>query len=100
VVIQNNVFNASRMRTVVVSVLTSNPRRASDVGNVPLEPGEAGLGKPSVVNVSQVLTIDKEQLGAPIGCLDPGRVRQILDGLRLMTEPRELDGVDDRPLRR
>lgn len=91
VVIQNDVFNASLLRTTIVCLLTSNPRRASDVGNVALDAGEAGLTKPSVVNVSQVLTVDKNQLGDPLGTLAARRVRQVLDGLRLMTEPRTLD---------
>jgi mRNA interferase MazF len=87
VVIQNDVFNASRLQTVIVCMLTSNPRRASDVANVTLECGEAGLSKPSVVNVSQVMTVDKEELSAFIGRLSAVRVQQILAGLRLMTEP-------------
>lgn len=90
VVIQNDLFNASRISTVIVCLLTSNPRRAGDVGNVALEAGEAGLPKPSVVNVSQVLTVDKDQLAGYVGTLRASLVRQVLDGLYLMTEPREV----------
>jgi len=89
VIIQNNLFNRSRINTVVVCVLTSNLRRANSPGNVLLEAGEADLPEQSVVNVSQILTIDKSQLGEKIGTLSAERVRQILDGIRLVVEPRE-----------
>lgn len=89
VVIQNNLFNRSRIHTVVVCALTSNLKRAQAPGNVLLAPGEANLSKRSVVNVSQILTVDKSQLGAQIGRLSAQRVRQILDGIRLVLEPRE-----------
>ena len=69
VVIQNNVFNCSRINTVVVCALTSNLRRARAPGNVLLEGGEANLPKQSVVNVSQIFTVDKGDLGDRIGTL-------------------------------
>ena len=91
VVIQNNVFNRSRLNTVVVFALTSNLKRAAAPGNVLLEPKEANLPKQSVVLISQIFTVDKTQLGDYIGTLSNKRVRQILDGLRLLTEPREIE---------
>lgn len=91
VVIQNNLFNSSRIRTVVVCTLTSNLRRAAAPGNVLLEPGEADLPMQSVINVSQIFTVDKSQLGEKIGTLSAERVRQILDGVRLVIEPREAE---------
>jgi len=90
VVIQNNVFNRSRINTVVVCVLTSNLRRAEAPGNVLLEKGEANLPKQSVVNVSQIFTVDKRDLEEKIGTLSRRRVRQILDGVHLIIEPREV----------
>lgn len=90
-VIQNNVFNRSRINTVVVCALTSNLQRAAAPGNVLLEPGEADLPKPSVVVVSQLFTVDKSQLSEHIGTLSKKRVLQILDGMRLLMEPREID---------
>lgn len=89
VVIQNNMFNHSNINTVVVSTLTSNVKRANVPGNVLLEPGEANLPKPSIVVVSQIFTVDKAQLRDYIGTLSKNRIRQILDGLKLITEPRE-----------
>jgi len=80
VVIQNNVFNRSRINTVVVCALTVNLKRAAAPGNVLLELGEANLPKLSVVNVSQIFTVDKIQLGEKIGRLSAKRVREILKG--------------------
>ena len=91
VVIQNDVFNQSRIGTVVVCALTSNLKRAAAPGNVLLDPGEANLPKQSVVNVSQIFTVDKSHLVEKIGTLSPRRVREILDGIRLLTEPRDVD---------
>ncbi len=91
VVIQNNLYNQSKIRTVIVCVLTSNLRYGDVPGNVLLEKGEASLTKISVVNVSQILTVDKSQLGEYIGTLSQKRVYQILDGIQLFLEPRDLD---------
>lgn len=91
VVVQNNVFNRSRINTVVVCALTSNLRRAAAPGNVLLDPGEAGLPKQSVVAVSQIFTVDKGELGEYIGALSKKRVHQILEGLHLILEPREIE---------
>ena len=90
VVVQNDVFNCSRIHTVVVCALTSNLQRAEAPGNVLLKPGEADLPKQSVVNVSQIFTVDKRQLEEKIGSLSTLRVREILDGIRLVLEPRSL----------
>ena len=91
VVVQNNLFNRSQIRTVVVCPLTSNLKRASAPGNILLEKHEANLPKPSVVNVSQLLTVDKSQLGEYIGTLSSKRMRQVLDGIKLLLEPREVE---------
>ncbi len=90
VVIQNNVFNRSRINTVVVCVLTSNLKRGQAPGNVLLEKGEANLPKQSVVNVSQLFTIDKRDLVEKIGTLSRKRIRKILDGVLLVIEPRDI----------
>lgn len=91
VVIQNNLFNRSQIRTVIVVALTSNLKRADAPGNVLLEKGEANLPKPSVVNASQVFTVDKSQLDEYIGTLSSKRVREILNGIKLVIEPRETE---------
>ena len=89
VIVQNNLFNQSRIRTVIACALTSNLKLAEMSGNVLLEDGEAGLPKRSVVNVTQIVTVDKRDLGDYIGALSPRRVRQVLDGVALILEPRE-----------
>ncbi|NJN98975.1 MAG: type II toxin-antitoxin system PemK/MazF family toxin [Anaerolineales bacterium] len=91
VVIQNNLFNRSRLNTVVVCALTSNLKRAVAPGNVLLEPGEANLSKQSVVVVSQLFTVDKTLLNDYIGTLSNKRIRQILEGIKLLMEPREVE---------
>ena len=91
VVIQNNIFNKSRINTVVVCVLTSNLKRADAPGNVLLEKGEANLPKQSVVNVSQIFTVDKRDLDEKIGSLSLQRIRQILAGINLVLEPRDIE---------
>ena len=84
VVVQSNVFNESRIPTVVVCGLTTNLRRASAPGNVLLDEAEANLPRRSVVVVSQVSTVLKSDLGVYLGSVSAGRVEQILDGLALL----------------
>lgn len=81
-VIQDDVLNESRLPTVTVVGLTSNPRRANEPGNVLLKEAEGGLEKMSVIVVSQVSTVLKSSLGERIGQLSAERVSQVLDGLR------------------
>lgn len=88
VVVQNNIFNQSRINTAVVCAITSNLARAAAPGNVQLRKGEAGLPKPSVVNVSQVFTVDKSELVERIGTLSVKRVMDIVEGMKLVIEPR------------
>jgi mRNA interferase MazF len=91
VVVQNNLFNKSRINTTVVCALTSNLRRATAPGNVLLDVGEGNLSKQSVVNISQIFTVDKAELGEYIGTLSARRVRQILQGLNLLFQPRDIE---------
>ena len=90
VVIQNNVFNESKIDTVVVCALTSNLKRAKAPGNVLIQKGEGNLKKDSVVNISQIITVDKSDLIERIGSLSPSRVKEIIEGVQLLIEPREL----------
>ena len=83
-VVQDDLFNHSRIDTVIVCALTTNLRRASEPGCVPLEPGEGGLEKRSVVLSSQISAIPKVRLGARIGRLSDERVDQVLAGLRFL----------------
>ena len=89
VVIQNNVFNLSKINTVVVCSLTANKKLAAVPGNVFLEAGEANLPEARVVNVSQVFTVVKNDLGTKIGTLSPEKVEQIIEGVKLLLTPNE-----------
>ncbi|MDL1962583.1 MAG: type II toxin-antitoxin system PemK/MazF family toxin [Deltaproteobacteria bacterium] len=91
VIIQNNLFNRSRINTVVVCSLTSNLKRSKAPGNVILNKGEANLPKKSVVNISQIFTVNKSDLSEKIGTLSKQRIAQISDGVKLLTEPREIE---------
>ena len=88
VVVQNDVFNRSRLTTVIVCALTSNLRRAEAPGNVMLPRGEGQLAKDSIVNVTQSFTIDKGELTDRIGRLGGDRLADILRGIRLVLDPR------------
>lgn len=91
VVVQNNLFNRSQIRTAVVCPLTTNLKRANAPGNVLLDKNESNLSKQSVVNVSQVFTVDKSQLDEYVGTLSPKRITEILNGIKLVLDPREPD---------
>jgi mRNA interferase MazF len=84
------VFNASAIQTIVCCQLTTNLFRAQAPGNILLRKGEGNLAKPSVVNISQVVTFDKSHLQEKIGTLSKERVADIIDGLMLLLEPREI----------
>jgi mRNA interferase MazF len=90
IVIQNNLFNTSRINTVVVCSLTTNLNRASAPGNVLLNKGEANLPRKSIVNISQIFTVNKTDLVEKIGQVSQIRMMEVLDGLKLLTEPREV----------
>lgn len=91
VVVQSNLFNQSRIHTIAVCAVTSNLRRASAPGNVALKAGEAGLPQPSVVNISQIYAVDREFFEEPVGRLSTERLEEVLAGIRLLIEPREVD---------
>lgn len=90
VVVQSDLFNRSRLNTTVVCVITSNLTRAEAPGNLLLSKGEANLPKRSVVNVTQLFTVDKSQLVEKIGTLSARRVGEILDGIALVLQPRDI----------
>ena len=90
VVVQNNLYNFSRISTVVACAITGNLRRESAPGNVLLNRGEGNLPRQSVVNISQVITLDKQVLSERIGTLSSRRIQEIISGLQLLLEPREL----------
>jgi mRNA interferase MazF len=84
VVVQADAYNATRISTAVVAAVTSNTRLASMPGNVFVPATVAGLAQDSVVNVTQLATVDRRYLEARIGVL-PARLLDDVDrGLRLL----------------
>ena len=83
-VIQSNEFNRSRINTVVAAVITSNLALAIAPGNVRIPARSSGLKKASVVNVSQVITVDKSFLAERVGKLNTQQLSAVEDGLRLI----------------
>ena len=83
-IVSANSFNDSRISTVVAAVITSNLRVADAPGNVRLPTKGTGLTKASVVNVYQIITVDKTFLTEPIGRLNPRLLAEVDEGLRLV----------------
>lgn len=90
-VIQNNLFNRSRINTVVVCALTTNLKRGDAPGNVILNKGEANIPKKSVVNISQIFTVNKSDLLEKIGTISMVRFVEVLEGIKLLIEPRDIE---------
>lgn len=84
---QSNDFNASKINTVLVAVITGNTRLAEAPGNVQLARKQSKLRKESVVNVSQLLTIDKGRLDERVSQLPDRVMFQVDAGLRLSLGP-------------
>lgn len=84
VVLQSDEFNRSRISTVVAAAITSNIRLAAAPGNVLLAKRSVNLGRESVVNVSQIVTLDKSSLTERIGRVSPTKLREVEEGLRLV----------------
>ncbi len=80
-IVQANEFNRSRINTIIVAVITSNIALASAPGNVHLKPRSSGLPKESVVNVSQLITIDKRFLTERIKTIDQRTMHEVDAGL-------------------
>jgi len=84
VVVQANPFNESRIQTAVVAIITSNLALADAPGNVRLSARQSKLPRDSVVNVSQIMTLDRSLLTDHVGHVPPQRMAEIDDGLRLV----------------
>ncbi len=83
-IVQSNLFNNSGIRTVVVAVITSNLALADAPGNVRIGKTDSGLSKPSVVNVSQLLTVDRAILKQRMRTLNSEAMSKVNEGLKLL----------------
>ncbi len=81
-VVQSDSYNASRLNTVLAVVVTSNTSLAAMPGNVFLPATTTGLARDSAVNVTAVVTLDKDDLGSPIGVLPSYLTHDVDRGLR------------------
>lgn len=80
-VVQDDEFNESLIKTVIVASITTNLRIATAKGNVLILPQQSGLDKESVINVSQLLTLDKTLLFDLVGELSANKMEQVDIGL-------------------
>jgi len=83
-VIQSNDFNQSRISTVISAVITSNLQLTDAPGNVLLSKKESGLPNKSVVNVSQLITVDKSFFTEKIGSISAFKLQEVEAGIRLV----------------
>ncbi len=85
-VVQSDAFNASRLNTVVVAALTSNVARGEAPGNLRLTKAMSGLPRESVINVSQLLTIDRVFLRRRVRTLSAEIMGRVDAGLGLVLD--------------
>ena len=85
-VVQADSFNLSRIQTAIVAAITTNVELADAPGNVFLPARSAGLPRDSVVNVSQLLTLDRGFLTEHAGTLPPRLQRSVDEGLRTVLQ--------------
>ena len=85
-VVQNDLLNESKLNTVIVVAITSTLKFGELPGNVILRKGEANLPKRSVLNVTQIKTIDKKSLKEKIGSLTKNRMAEVHNGIKLIVD--------------
>ncbi len=83
-IVQSNEFNESAIRTSICAAITSNQRLADAPGNVRVTRRVTGLSHESVVNVSQLITLDKQSLTEKVGLLPAEALRDVEAGMRLV----------------
>lgn len=83
-IIQSDEFNKSKINTIIAAVITANTRLAAAPGNVLLAPKKSKLPKESVINVSQIITIDKSFLSEKVHTLANDILAQVDEGLKIV----------------
>jgi len=83
-ILQSNNFNQTTLNTVIGADITTSQRLSEMPGNVLLEKGKGGLSKDSVINVTQIITIDKNELLEFVGSVSAQKMEQVEKGLRLV----------------
>ena len=85
-VVQNDLLNDSKLNTVIVVAITSTLKFGELPGNIILQKGEANLPKRSVVNLTQIKTVDKHSLKEKIGTLTQKRLADVYEGMKLIMD--------------
>ncbi|MEZ5454196.1 MAG: type II toxin-antitoxin system PemK/MazF family toxin [Thiothrix sp.] len=83
VIVSSDAFNQSKIQTVIVAIVTSNLRLANAPGNIAIAKRDSGLSKESVINVSQILTLDKSFLIEKVSRLPDKKIATLDEGLKL-----------------
>lgn len=84
VVVSSNDFNKSKINTVICAVITSNLRLEDAPGNFKIPKSKNGINRDSVLNISQIITLDKEFLTEQVGQLNARQINALNEGLRLI----------------
>ena len=84
IIIQSDIFNKANLNTSIVALVTTNLELEKMRGNVLLKKHQSGLPKDSIVNVTQVFTLDKSLLLEFVSALSERKIEQIDKGLSLV----------------
>ncbi|MDH5720554.1 MAG: type II toxin-antitoxin system PemK/MazF family toxin [Spirochaetia bacterium] len=84
VIIQANEFNRSKINTIICAVITSNIELQKAPGNIFISKEDSSLSKDSVINISQIITVDKLFLTELAGTLTPGILKKLNKSLKLI----------------
>jgi mRNA interferase MazF len=84
VIVQGDAFNRSAISTVVCAAITSNLKWAESPGNVPLTARASGLPRQSIVNVTQIVTLDRSELAERVGVLPRAKLDLVLAGVDVL----------------
>ena len=83
-IIQSDEFTRSRINTIIAAAITSNTRLGIAPGNVALAKKSIGLDRESVVNISQLITLDKSFLSDKVGKISAVKMQEVDEGIRLV----------------
>ncbi len=86
IIVSSNEFNQSLIQTVIVVIVTSNLRLVDAPGNFKITKKQSNLNKDSVVNVSQLITLDKTFLTEQVGKLNSKNISYLNEGVRLVLD--------------
>lgn len=84
VIVQDNLYNDTRLATVIVLTLTTNTKLSALHGNVFIAASESGLPQDSIANVAQLYTVNKLDLTERISQLPEAVMELVDDGLKLV----------------